>query len=171
MARFKKFCHLVSCTKAFESDSRNEKYCTDECKLAAKKRGHSRHKRRRSYFRDVDNRRAQSMSRSQAREQTISEDAFSCCVRCGKMSIAANLECHHRDGNPFNNDKDNRVLVCHPCHAKSDNEWRKSKEDNSPIPEMRNFMLVLTGEGDVMVQVRHHDVPETTTTNQVSSGT
>jgi len=143
MGRFKKNCHLKSCRKDFESDSRNEKYCSDECKAKAKKVAGGRQKRKRAYQADATNRRAASMSRSQAREAIINDKAIGCCERCGFLFNVAKLECHHRNGDPFDNSIENLALVCKPCHTKSDAEWRKAKKEGLPIPDMRFFKSVL----------------------------
>lgn len=137
---FKKNCHV--CKAPFESPSRNTKYCADpdkKCAEKAKGMHTSRHRRRRDYHKNAEDRRAQSMSRKQAREYCIAEHAISNCTRCGKAFTISKLEDHHRDGDPFNNVKDNLTLQCQACHPKSDTQWRKEKEEGKPISDVRVF--------------------------------
>lgn len=143
MARFHKFCHLKSCRKPFESDSRNAKYDSEECKAKAKKQAHGRQKRKRDYLVNADERRKSSMSRAQARDAVVNHRCVGLCERCGHFFKVSDLETHHRNGDPFDNSNENLSLVCKPCHAKSDNEWRKAKADGTPIPDMRNFHMTL----------------------------
>lgn len=143
MARFQKFCHLKSCRQPFESDSRNAKYHSDECREAAKKQAHGRQKRKRDYQGDKTNRRASSMSRAQARDAIINDKAVGVCERCGHYFKVGKLECHHRNGDPFDNSNENLALVCTDCHPKCDAEWRAAKAQGTPIPDMRNHSLKL----------------------------
>lgn len=143
MPRFKKNCHLKTCLKPFESDSRNTAYCSDPCADAAKKRSNARVKRKRGYQKDAPNRRAQSMSRREFRAEGASDMAVSICQSCAKFLFVRDLEFHHRDGNPFNNVPDNRACLCHPCHVKADIAWRQAKEAGKPIEEVRRWVLEL----------------------------
>lgn len=143
---YKKVCHLERCHKPFEAPSRNQKYCSDECLAASRQVHRSRGKRRRAYQKDAPNRRAQSMSRAQAREFAINELVITCCQGCGKPTKVADIETHHRDGDPFHNNLQNFALLCKPCHAQADVEWRKAKADKQPIPECRKCMMVPQGE-------------------------
>lgn len=140
MGKYHKACHV--CHKDFKSNARNTKYCSDDCKATAKKRHTSRGKRRRQYRKDATNRRAESMSRKQAREHCIANHSMSICTRCGEVFKIAELEDHHRDGDPFNNELDNLTLQCKKCHPKSDTEWRKEKDEGQPISDIRKFQQV-----------------------------
>lgn len=144
---YKKVCHLERCHKPFESKSRNQKYCSDECLAASRQVHRSRGKRRRAYQKDAPNRRAQSMSRAQAREFAINELVLTICQGCGKPTKVADIETHHRDGDPFHNNLQNFALLCKKCHAQADVEWRKAKAANQPIPECRVWMLAAEGNG------------------------
>lgn len=42
------------------------------------------------------------------------------CELCGALEHESELEIHHIDGNPWNNNKDNLLCVCVPCHRKED---------------------------------------------------
>lgn len=148
MALFKKFCHLKSCRQPFESDARNSKYHSEACREAAKKQSHGRQKRKRAYQDDIVNRRASSMSRAQARDAIINDKAVGVCERCGHFFKVGKLECHHRNGDPFDNSKENLALVCETCHPKCDAEWRQAKAEGVSIPDMRNHALVLSADQD-----------------------
>lgn len=130
------------CSKPFEHSARNAKYCSEDCQNRARKRNHSRGRRRREYRKDIDTRRAQSMSRKQAREFCVAEETIGVCTRCGQAFYIKDLEDHHRDGDPFNNVKDNLTLQCKKCHPKSDTEWRKEKEADTPITDVRKWAQV-----------------------------
>jgi hypothetical protein len=52
------------------------------------------------------------------------------------------LEDHHMDGDPFNNLDSNLAPLCKKCHAKSDTEWRKAKDENKPIENVRHYVQV-----------------------------
>ncbi len=123
--------------------------------VEAKKRHTSRGKRRREYKKDATNRRAQSMSRKQAREYCIAEEVVGACTRCGTAKYVKDLEDHHRDGDPFNNDKDNLTLHCKKCHPKSDTEWRKEKDEGKSITDVRQFeqlgVVVVDNQGSVFI--------------------
>lgn len=142
MGAFQKVCRV--CHKEFESNARNTKYCGDECADKTKGIHAGRAKRRRDYKRNASDRRRQSMSRKQAREFCIAEHTVANCTRCGVALQIKELEDHHRDGNPFNNDKDNLTLHCGKCHPKSDAQWRKEKEDGHPISDVRKFTQIGT---------------------------
>lgn len=77
------------------------------------------------------------MSRKQAREYCIAEEGLQACTGCGIPHFIKNLEDHHRDGDPFNNNKDNLTLQCKKCHAKSDVAWRAEKAAGTPIADVR----------------------------------
>jgi hypothetical protein len=145
MARFQKNCKLKSCLKEFESDSRNEAYCSDNCREAGKKKANARVKRKRGYTKDAPNRRAQSMSRREFRANGAAEMCIGICQMCADFHFVKDLEFHHRDGNPFNNDPDNRASLCKKCHPKADAAWRKAKEEGKPIEEVRKWVLSLSG--------------------------
>ena len=38
------------------------------------------------------------------------------CENCGKVYPSYSLEVHHKDGNHKNNDLNNLVVWCNPCH-------------------------------------------------------
>lgn len=139
LVEYEKYCKNPSCRKAFKSNARNSRYCCDKCREAGRKQAGRRAKNRREYKKDASNRRAQSMSRKQAREFAISEIVSFPCHRCGTVLQLKDLETHHRDGNPFNNDKDNLAILCLSCHSKSDNEWREARKNGTENPDCRLY--------------------------------
>lgn len=136
---YQKVCKNRRCQKEFEHASRNKRYCSTACEKTAKTQAHGRQRARRDYQKNKISKRASSLSRKQAREFAINETVKTACVSCGEIKKVGSLECHHRDGDHFNNDVENLALVCKPCHAKLDVEWRECKKNGTEIPDCRKF--------------------------------
>lgn len=136
---YDKNCKNPRCTKRFQHESRNKRYCCEECEVAGRGLARRRAKTRKEYKRTAPRRRAESMSRKQAREAAINDVVSWVCNTCGGVFRLRDLELHHRDGNPFNNDSDNWAFQCGACHPKSDTTWRKDKKEGKPIPDCRNY--------------------------------
>ena len=49
---------------------------------------------------------------------------FSFCTGCGANAT----ERHHKDGDPFNNKRDNIVQLCTPCHQLAHGKYPRPKE-------------------------------------------
>jgi hypothetical protein len=57
------------------------------------------------------------------------------CTRCGGKK---NIERHHKDGNPLNNEKSNIAILCHVCHMTVDGRLEKlSRHPYTRTPEIR----------------------------------
>ena len=53
------------------------------------------------------------------------------CLNCGNdmwNGIEILLELHHKDGNPFNNKRENLEALCLNCHAQTSNYRNKSRK-------------------------------------------
>jgi len=96
-------------------------------------------KGRRSYNKNKKVRRAESMSRKQAREHGLNHMVQWPCMSCGHTFFLKDLQLHHRDGDPHNNEEDcsNFALLCEPCHHKADAQWRKETKAGQEISEVR----------------------------------
>lgn len=56
----------------------------------------------------------------QRKEVRMYRESKQICELCGVDENTANLEVHHIDGNPWNNQNDNMLVCCPPCHRKED---------------------------------------------------
>lgn len=136
---YDKFCH--QCKKSFQHTARNAKYCSEDCLAVSRKQHRGREKRRRGYRKNAVQRRAESMSRKQAREHGLNHMVQWPCQMCGKVHFLKDLQMHHRDGDPLNNlvDCSNFALLCEPCHHKADAQWRKELKDGKEISDIRGW--------------------------------
>ena len=137
---YNKFCKV--CSKDFQSTARGTRYCSDKCSAAAQKRNKGRSSRRRKYARNKDDLRAQSRSRAEARNMSLTLMVTGHCQRCNKVHPLNKLETHHINGDPHHNPADcsNFALLCKPCHAKTDGEWRSARDHgDQTIRDPRRF--------------------------------
>lgn len=124
MAKYKKKC--VYCGKEYESDSRNQRYCCDECCAKAQEKNYkvkkTRARKRREYSKTEKIQRALSAAYSLAHKVAEAYDIPKVCVCKLKGEVDENNECsgdlelHHDDSNPFNNAPWNLGWYCERHH-------------------------------------------------------
>lgn len=125
MAKYKKICKY--CNKEYESDSRNQRYCSDKCCAKAQEKNYkvkkTRARKRREYSK------TQEIQRALAQAYTLAHkvaEAFGIpkvcyCKLNGECDQEGNecsgeLELHHEDSNPFNNSPWNLHYYCAKHH-------------------------------------------------------
>ena len=126
---YEKFCRYDACQKTFWSDSRNQKYCCQECADKANKKIVIRNKRRKvkrvEYDKNRDINRALSSAYQLAHKVS---DLYKIPKKCNCAShgftdkCSGELELHHCNGNPFDNSPNNLEYECarhhKMCHDK-----------------------------------------------------
>lgn len=117
---YEHICKNPDCQKVFKHESRNTRYCSDECRDKMNVRNRALDKRRKHYKKNSPMFRAQSISRKQARYLAINEKVKHRCDHCHQEFFIKDLECAHLDGNCFNNAIENLGLLCPSCHTKYD---------------------------------------------------
>lgn len=122
---YKKKC--VYCGADYESESRNQRYCSEECCQKAQEKNYkqkkTRARKRREYDRNKEINRGLSQAYSLAhRVAELWKIPMVCtCVLEGqdieKDPCSGDLELHHKDGNPFNNAPWNLGWYCNHHHS------------------------------------------------------
>lgn len=82
---------------------RKRKYCNRECM-------------KRAFALKVDKASTESNSRASARLRMKYFIGYESCQECGSSE---NLDVHHIDENPYNNELSNLMLLCRSCHIKT----------------------------------------------------
>lgn len=122
-------CRNPKCGCDYQSLSRNQKYCSDECselmREAVKKRTKVRAKKRKDYDANKEINRA--LSKSYSLCETVFElyripKVCNCKAHGFEDRCSGALERHHKDGNPFNNSPDNLEYGCRHHHPMMDAE-------------------------------------------------
>lgn len=74
---------------------------------------------------------------SSARQRwACQKDKKDVCERCGaKMDAGVKLDVHHKDGNPYNNEPENKLTLCHPCHM-----WLHNRHDYFGQPFQHRYV-------------------------------
>ncbi len=102
------------CNKDFTvSDSRKDrnKFCSVECKTQTSKN----EKERRKYLKTFEVlKRGKNSSRKL--KTYVSRIKPLCCENCGYNKASYNIEIHHIDENPCNNELENLAVLCVMCH-------------------------------------------------------
>lgn len=124
---FKKICKY--CGKDFESESRNTRYCCQECCDKAqevnKKKIKTRKRKRKEYDKNKEINRALSSAYSLAHK--VAElyripKKCSCHLKGYQDECSGELQLHHDNGNPFDNSPQNLLWFCNHHHAMADEE-------------------------------------------------
>lgn len=71
------------------------------------------------------------------------------CEECGATQ---NIETHHRDGNPFNNSRDNLMELCKQCHAELHLEygtWGKNRQRDNTFLANKYVLDAFAGNGAI----------------------
>lgn len=101
------------CHKSYETEARNQKYCSSEC---CKKASTRRKDRRKSYESTKD------VSRVLADAYRLARKVGDlCCIKPEGVPLEE-LELHHLDMNPLNNTPDNLVWLSRTDHSKLHSE-------------------------------------------------
>jgi len=94
--------HKHKCIKCGKEISRSSTYCRHCCNL-----------RERNGLWKGD-----AVSKDVARHRSYCITTKSECAKCKSKK---HLDIHHKDGNPYNNDKTNLIVLCRTCHMIEDN--------------------------------------------------
>lgn len=118
---FKKTCKY--CDKEFESESRNTRYCSDECCQKAQKKRVSQNKTRKRKRQEYDENREINRALSVAynlahKVADLYEIPKVCCHQHLEGECKGDLQLHHHDSNPFNNSPWNLGWSCNGHHMK-----------------------------------------------------
>ena len=124
MAKYKKKC--IYCGKDYESDSRNQRYCSDECCSKAQDKNYkqkkTRARKRREYSKTQEIQRALASAYALAHKVAEVYEIPKVCVHKLNGEVDENNECsgdfelHHLDSNPFNNAPWNLGWFCEKHH-------------------------------------------------------
>ncbi len=142
---YNKICKDPRCRKPFQSESRNQAYCSPECQ--------KRH--------SIEKQKRRKVARSSTYENHIVTRAYQLandiadifypehiCARCG----AESAHVHHIDGNILNNQPTNLVRLCVKCHKEAHSsmprvnmnvllkECREMKEENPSTDVVKMFV-------------------------------
>lgn len=124
---YKKVCRY--CGKEYESPSRNQRYCSQECcdkaQVVKKKKDRKCAKKRKAYDENKELNRL--LSRAYSLAGAIGELMPKVCAHAGEPGHVCSgpMELHHKDGNPLNNSPSNLVWVCRKAH----------EEEQQKLPE------------------------------------
>lgn len=122
---FKKVCKSVKCGKEFYSDSRNQRYCCQECsdymQGVNKKKTKIRARKRKEYDKNKEINRA--LTKAYSLCETIFElykipKVCNCSEHGFDTPCSGSLERNHKDLNPFNNAPWNLEYLCKSHHAR-----------------------------------------------------
>lgn len=122
---YEKICKNMKCNCEYLSDSRNQKYCSDDCsdymKGVVKKKSKHRAKKRKEYDKNKDINRA--LSKAYSLCETIFElYQIPKVCKCKELGLegecSGDLERNHEDLNPFNNAPWNLGYLCKSHHKR-----------------------------------------------------
>ena len=137
---YQKTCQI--CSKAFESESRNTRYCCEACAARGAKKAHRRRKlkaiRSEGYASEKEInqliQRAYTLSRDIAKMFIPQE----CSCTDSDHVCEGELECHHIDHNPLNMAPSNLRWLCKKAHA----ELHSKEEDCDFMGELKAYKLI-----------------------------
>lgn len=109
--KYHKACKYNRCKKKFYTNSRNQGYCDPECQ---KRHYSTRKNRQKAYEENKDLMRMLSATYKVAQQVAELFLGEKKCCECGSTD---NIELHHKDCNPFNNDPRNLEWRCKRHHA------------------------------------------------------
>ena len=137
---FSKTCKI--CGTSFESDSRNTIYCSEKCaKRGAKKAYRSRKMKHINAVRRGDDKEVES---TVAAAYKLARDVAKLCLikKCdctyNGHVCEGELQVHHKDHNPLNNNPSNLQWLCEKAHK----EIHSNEEDCSIIDEIKAFVTI-----------------------------
>lgn len=129
--KYKKYC--PRCKKIFFSDSRNQKFCSDECRIAFSKK---KKEQRQDYESKAP------VYRLAARAHALAVSTYDLmvslnlkewkCDLCGETEISK-LEIHHSNLNVLINTPGNLKCLCQKCHPKVHSDLQKTLDSKGVV--------------------------------------
>lgn len=116
---WKKVC--PQCGKTYETASRSQKFCSDEC---CKKYNKRKSEQKKAYDKAKDYQRLKARAHSLAVEvvRLLGHDQCECC------GSTENIQVHHKDLRWLNNSPENLQVLCTKCHnqehSRIKEEWK-----------------------------------------------
>lgn len=124
---YEKMC--ANCGTIFKHQSRNKRYCSDECAVKAQvvttKKNKQKRRRKKQYSLNKEVLRALSASYKVSKKIADLFLEKKCVVESSEDLCEGELERHHKDLNPFNNDPRNLEYRCLKHHNQIHSYWEK----------------------------------------------
>jgi hypothetical protein len=115
-------CAYSKCNNEFEKKSNRQLFCTTKCQWQNRDLIHPEYKKRSNDKNKLYKRKWKEIKAFNGNATLINKKCYLCKAK-------ENLIIHHNDGNngkmgkPLNNDSDNLIILCRPCHPKIHNRW------------------------------------------------
>lgn len=137
---YQKTCKI--CGKGFESDSRNTRYCSEQCAKRGAKKAHRRRKikaiNRASYASDKELNQIVQRAYKLSRDIAIMFLEQKCSCNDPDHVCDGDLEVHHIDHNPFNMQISNLRWLCKKAHS----QLHSQEEDCDFLAELKSYKLI-----------------------------